>query len=113
MRRQALVRVGMLAALVAVGLTMATGEVTSRAYAWDSPKSAEKSSDRVDINTATVDELIALPGIGETTAQRIVRFREENGPFQRVEDLLKVKGIGEKSFQKLRPSIKVSRPRSG
>jgi len=106
-------RAALLAALVAVGLTMATGEVTSRANAWDSSKSEEKSSERVDINTATVDELIELPGVGPATAQKIVRFREENGPFQRVEDLLKVKGIGEKSFQKLRPSIKVSRPRSG
>ena len=63
----------------------------------------------VDINRASVDELIGLPGIGEVMAKRIIEFREQHGPFKRVEDLLKVKGIGEKSFQKLRPSITVSR----
>jgi len=106
-------RAALLAALVVVGLTMATGEVTSRATPWDASRAGEKTPDRIDINTATADELVGLPGIGETLAQRIIRFREENGPFRRVEDLLKVKGIGEKSFQKLRPSIKVSQPRSG
>ena len=50
-----------------------------------------------------------IPGIGEVTAQRIVEFREKHGPFGRVEDLLKVKGIGEKSFEKLRPYVKVAK----
>jgi competence protein ComEA len=73
------------------------------------PQQAESSGKPVDINRASVEELIGLPGIGEVTAKRIVEFREQHGPFKRVEDLLKVKGIGEKSFQKLRPSITVSR----
>lgn len=64
---------------------------------------------KVDINRAGAEELTALPGIGETMARRIVDFRKEHGPFERVEDLLKVKGIGEKSFQKLRPHVTVSR----
>jgi len=62
----------------------------------------------VDLNHATVEELMALPGIGKVTAERIVAFRKEHGPFTRVEDLMKVKGIGEKSFQKLRDHVKVS-----
>ena len=61
----------------------------------------------VDINAATVDQLTALPGIGPSLARRIVAFREEHGPFRRVEDLLKVRGIGEKSFQKLRARVRV------
>jgi len=109
MRRDAFVRAALLAALMAVGLTVVTGEVTSRAVAWDSPESGAKATERIDINTATVDELIGLPGIGEITAQRIVRFREENGPFQRVEDLMKVKGIGEKSLEKIRPYVSVGK----
>jgi competence protein ComEA len=62
----------------------------------------------LDINQATAEELTALPGIGPAMADRIVAFREEHGKFRRVEDLMKVKGIGEKSFEKLRRSIKVS-----
>jgi len=75
---------------------------------------SEKSAQKVvvDINSATVTELTELPGIGPAMAQRIVEFREQHGDFKRVEDLLKVKGIGEKSFAKLRPSIKVSRAKS-
>ena len=71
-------------------------------------KPAPSPSAPLDINKASADELMALPGIGPAMAQRIVEFREEHGPFRRVEDLLKVKGIGEKSFEKLRPSVKVS-----
>ena len=113
MRRDAMVKAALMAGLVAIGVTMVTGEMTFQAADEPSSKAAVKTGDRLDINSATVDELIELPGIGETMAGRIVRFREQNGPFQRIEDLLKVKGIGEKSFQKLRPSIKVTPPRSG
>jgi competence protein ComEA len=62
----------------------------------------------IDINRATATELTAIPGVGKVLAQRIVEFREQNGPFRRVEDLLKIKGIGEKSFQKIRAYVKVS-----
>jgi len=61
----------------------------------------------VDINRADAEELTAIPGVGKTLAQRIVDFRDEHGPFKRVEDLLKVKGIGEKSLEKLRPHVTV------
>lgn len=61
----------------------------------------------VDINTASEEALIELPGVGPAMARRIVDFRKEHGPFRRVEDLMKVKGIGEKSFAKLRPLITV------
>ena len=49
----------------------------------------------IDLNTATVDELMCLPSIGEARAKAIVEYREANGPFQYVEDLRNVKGIGE------------------
>jgi competence protein ComEA len=51
--------------------------------------------DAVDLNSATAQELTRLPGIGEALAGRIVAYREENGPFARLEDLLNVPGIGE------------------
>ena len=61
----------------------------------------------VNLNTATRTELMQLPRVGPRTAQRIVNFRQEHGPFQRVEDLLQVRGIGEKTFLKLRPHLTV------
>jgi competence protein ComEA len=64
----------------------------------------------VDINTATVEGLTGIPSIGKVTAQAIVEWRQQNGPFRQVDDLLKVKGIGEKSLEKIRPYVKVSRP---
>ncbi len=54
---------------------------------------------KIDINTATMEELVELKYIGEKYAQRIVEFREKNGPFETIEDIMKVKGIGEKIFE--------------
>ncbi|MDE6881054.1 MAG: helix-hairpin-helix domain-containing protein [Oscillospiraceae bacterium] len=59
----------------------------------------------VDINTAGLDELDALPGIGPVLAQRILDYREANGPFLSVEELMEVKGIGEKTLEKFRDSV--------
>lgn len=59
----------------------------------------------VDLNTAALDDLTALPGIGEAKAQAILDYRREHGPFRRVEDVMKVKGIGEGIFQQLEPYI--------
>ncbi len=73
---------------------------------------AQASPDNpVDINKATEESLTTVPGIGKVTAERIVKWRETNGPFRRIEDLMKVKGIGDKTFDKLRPYIKVSKSR--
>lgn len=64
----------------------------------------------VDLNTATVQQLEQLPGIGPATAQAIVDFRQKSGPFQRVEDLLAVRRISETRFKKLRPYVTVAKP---
>ena len=61
----------------------------------------------LDLNTATVEELQKLPGIGPTTAKAIVRFREKSGPFRRVEDLLAIRGISKRRLETLRPSVTV------
>ncbi|WP_308623123.1 helix-hairpin-helix domain-containing protein [uncultured Enorma sp.] len=59
----------------------------------------------VNINTATLEELDALPGVGPATAQAIIDDREANGPFASVEDIMRVSGIGEKKYEKLKGSI--------
>ena len=57
----------------------------------------------VNINTASAKELVKLPRVGSTVADRIVLYRKEHGSFKKVEDLKGVKGIGEKTFEKIRP----------
>lgn len=59
----------------------------------------------VELNSADSTALESLSGIGPSMAERIIQYRDENGPFQRIEDLMKVSGIGEKTFQKLKGDI--------
>jgi competence ComEA-like helix-hairpin-helix protein len=63
------------------------------------------SSDNININTATVDQLESLPHIGTKTAQAIIAYRTHHGPFKKEEDLTKVPGIGEKTFEDLKKHI--------
>jgi competence protein ComEA len=63
----------------------------------------------IDLNTADSTALESVPGIGKSLSQRIIAFRDKNGPFQSVDDLLKVQGIGEKSIEKLRPYVMVAK----
>jgi competence ComEA-like helix-hairpin-helix protein len=64
----------------------------------------------MDLNTATLEQLERLPGVGPVTAQRILDFRKSSGPFLKVEDLLAVKGISSKRLEKIRPYITVKPP---
>ena len=64
-----------------------------------------ESVDLININTATLAELDSLPGIGPTTAQKIIDYRSENGPFQQIEDLMNVSGIGPATFEGIRDLI--------
>ena len=63
--------------------------------------------EKININTASKDDLLSLPYIGDVKAQAIIDYRTANGPFATVDDLVNVKGIGPKTLEKLRPFITV------
>lgn len=77
-------------------------------HAQSSAKAEARPAVVVNLNTATAAELEALPGIGAATAARIVEYRQKNGPFKKIEELMNVQGVGEKSFLKLRSQISVA-----
>ncbi len=64
---------------------------------------------KLDVNEATFDELVSVPGIGPVLAQRIMEFKKENGPFSRIEELTLIKGIKERRLEKLRRFLCVDR----
>ena len=66
-----------------------------------------EESPKIDLNTATLSQLKDLPGIGPVIAERILELREKSGPFKRIEDLMNIRGIGEKKFLKLKDLITV------
>jgi len=81
--------------------------------AQDTPRSVTASaSTPLNLNAATVAQLEALPGIGRATAERIVEYRQKNGSFKKAEDLMNVRGIGEKNFLKLKPLVTVAAART-
>jgi len=105
--REAVTALALCLALLSVPVAVAADEQAAAAKTGGSAGPARP----VDLNRASAEELTVVPGIGKALAQRIVDFREQHGPFARVEDLMKVKGIGEKSFEKIRPHITVSAKR--
>ena len=68
---------------------------------------SKATAKKVNINTAGLDELQTLPRIGEKVAQRIIDYRKEHGPFKKIEELMKVQGVGEKTFKLLKDRIEV------
>ena len=77
-------------------------------FVWAVPSHADDTSvKKININSASVKELQTLPQIGVAVAQRIVDYREKHGKFSKIEEIMKVKGIGEKTFLKIKPLITV------
>ena len=78
------------------------------ALLWPLATAEKKRPERpININTATVEELAQLPGVGDVIAARIVRHREVSGPFRSVNELVIVRGISRKMLEKLRPYVTV------
>ena len=95
----------MIAAIAAIALTAAAAGAQGRATA---PKATATAATPVNLNTATMDQLATIPGIGVKTAERIIEYRQKNGGFKKIEDLMNVSGVGEKSFLKMKPLITVA-----
>lgn len=88
-------------------------EVPSKeqAEAWRESSEAQNagfSDGRVNLNTATKEQLMTLNGIGESRAQDIIRYRQEHGKFEKIEDIMRISGIKESAFQKIKEDITVS-----
>jgi competence protein ComEA len=83
------------------------GDVTSNDDTVDLPSTDDASQDKelVNINTASLEELNALPGIGPTTAQKIIDYRTENGEYSIIEDIMNVSGIGPATFEEIKDLI--------
>jgi comEA protein len=96
---------GVLVVMAAIGVTPVMAQ--------EKPAPLEKpaaASSQVNLNTASQAQLETLPGVGAATAKRIIEYRDKNGGFKKIEELMNVRGIGEKSFLKLKPLIVVTAP---
>lgn len=90
----------------AQGDSNSTGSVGEpQSYSGVAPSSGSSGSSLVNINSASADELKTLPGVGDATAEAILEDRRSNGPFTSIEDLMRISGIGEKKFAKLKEKI--------
>ena len=63
------------------------------------------NNSKINLNTASLDELTQLPGVGKSVAQRIIDYRNENKKIKNIDELLEIKGIGQKKFDKLKPFV--------
>lgn len=119
MKKSLWILVGITAAFACVLLGFFLGRNTGHNYIptnnSKSPVTSEKSDNtqdtpnsdgKININTADKRQLMLLDGIGETTAQKIIDYRTENGNYKTIEDLMNVNGIGQKKFEQIKDKIK-------
>jgi len=100
----------MMAAIAAIALSAPALSAQSKVPA---PKPAATAAAPVNLNTATAEQLETIPGVGPRMAERIIDYRQKNGGFKKIEDLMNVSGVGEKSFLKMKPLITVTAARPG
>ena len=100
----------LLAAIAAIALSASPSSAQSKAAP---PKPTATAVAPVNLNTATAEQLATIPGVGPKMAERIIDYRQKNGGFKKVEDLMNVSGVGEKSFLKMKPLITVTTAKPG
>ena len=91
---------------VATGLALVMGLVLTSGLAMAAPKPAPTG--KVNINSASAEQLETLPGVGAKLAARIVEYRQKSGTFKATQELMNVKGVGEKNFAKIQTYLTVS-----
>jgi competence protein ComEA len=84
------------------------------AAAQDKPAEAKAAPapQMVNLNSAPAEQLERLPGVGPKTAARIIEYRQKNGGFKKIEELMNVRGIGEKAFLKMKNQLTVTAPKA-
>jgi competence protein ComEA len=99
-----------MAAIAAIALSATALSAQTKTPA---PKPAATAAAPVNLNTATAEQLATIPGVGPRMAERIIDYRQKNGGFKKIEDLMNVSGVGEKSFLKMKPLITVTAAKPG
>ena len=99
-----------LIAIATFALLAATAGPPTASAQETAPAAQARAAGALNINTATAEQFEALPGLGAKTAARIVEYRQKNGGFKKLEDLMNVRGIGEKNFLRLKPLLTLGSP---
>jgi competence protein ComEA len=102
----------LMAGVTTIVLTGTPGALHAQQTTPAQPRAAAAANQPLDLNTATLAELEKLPGVGPAMAARIVEYRQKIGGFKKIEDLMNVSGIGEKSFLTLKPLVVIAPPRA-
>ena len=97
-----------IAAFAVMAAAPLLAQTPSKAAKPAKPAVAAASTEIINLNTATAAQIATLPGIGPKTADLIVQYRQKNGPYKKVEEIMNVKGVGEKSFLKLKSRLTVT-----
>ena len=105
-----MIRTILTVATFAAILTMAAP--VGRAYPAAQQSSTQTAAPALNLNTATQADLEKLPGVGPAMAKQILDYRQKNNGFKKIEELMNIKGIGEKSFLKLKPLVTVAPPKT-
>ena len=98
--------------LAAVLVSFHVPQSVTSAAAQTSKPPVTAAVDPVNLNTATSAQIAGLPGIGVKTAELVVQYRVKNGPFKKIEEIMNVRGIGEKSFLRIKDRLTVVAPKT-